>query len=67
VFATAVGATSDVVAVDSDGVYLFRVLAEETRTPTADQLKIFDQSGFNYWYTAQKEAANIVYDLAGTA
>ena len=65
VFATAVAATSDVIAVDGDGVYLFRILAEETRTPTADQLKIFDQNGFNYWYTAQKGAADIVYNLGG--
>jgi parvulin-like peptidyl-prolyl isomerase len=65
VFKTAVGATSDVVAVSGDGVYLFRVLAEETRTPTPDQLKIFDENGFNYWYTGQKGAATIVYNLGG--
>jgi parvulin-like peptidyl-prolyl isomerase len=65
VFATAIGATSDVVAIDGDGTYLFRILAEETRTPTADQLKIFDENGFNYWYTGQKEAADIVYNLGG--
>jgi parvulin-like peptidyl-prolyl isomerase len=67
VFSTAIGATSDVVAIDGDGVYLFRVLGEETRTPTADQLKIFDDSGFDYWYTGQKEAAAIVYNLGGAA
>jgi parvulin-like peptidyl-prolyl isomerase len=67
VFSTAIGATSDVVAIDGDGVYLYRVLAEETRTPTAEQQKIFDDNGFNYWYTAQKDAADIVYNLGGSS
>lgn len=63
VFETAIGATSDVVAVQGDGAYLLRVLAEETRTPTEEQIEIFEQSGFQYWYTAQKDAADITYDL----
>jgi parvulin-like peptidyl-prolyl isomerase len=67
VFATAIGAVSDVVAVEGDGVYLFRVIGEETRTPTDDQLKIFDESGFDHWYTAQKDAADIVYNLSDTS
>ena len=33
IFATPIGKTSDVVTVDGDGTYLFKVLAEETRTP----------------------------------
>jgi hypothetical protein len=70
VFSTAVGATSDVIQVTSDGTYLFRILAEEQRQPTKDQLKIFKDSGFSTWYTKQKEAANIVYNIgtsSGTA
>ena len=56
---TAVGSTSDVITIASDGVYLIRVLAEETRTPTEDQIKIFKDSGFSYWYTKEKEKATI--------
>jgi parvulin-like peptidyl-prolyl isomerase len=67
VFATAIGATSDVVEVEGDGAYLLRVIGEETRTPTDDQLKIFEESGFDYWYTAQKEAADITYPLSDTS
>ena len=67
VFATAIGAMSDVVEVEGDGVYLVRVVGEETRTPTKEQLKIFDESGFDYWYTAQKDAATIVYNLSDTS
>ena len=56
---TAVGSTSEVVTIANDGVYLLRVLAEETRTPTEEQIKLFEDSGFSYWYTKQKDAADI--------
>ena len=49
---------------------LFWILGEETREPTKDQLKIFKDSGFTSWYTKQKEAAKIDYNLgtsSGTA
>ena len=62
IFATAIGSTSDVVTISGTGSYLVRVLAEETRTPTDEQLKIFKDSGFSYWYTKQKEAAKIDYN-----
>jgi parvulin-like peptidyl-prolyl isomerase len=63
IFATAVGSISDVISVDDgtseDGQYLFMVLAEEQRDPTAAQLKIFKDSGFDTWYTRQKADAKI--------
>jgi parvulin-like peptidyl-prolyl isomerase len=62
----AIGSTSDVVTVQSDGSYLLRVLAEETKTPTADQVKIIKDNGFSYWYTKQKEAAKIDYNLSSS-
>jgi parvulin-like peptidyl-prolyl isomerase len=61
IFATAIGSTSDVVTISGDGSYLVRVVAEETRTPTDAQVRIFKDSGFSYWYTKQKEAAKIDY------
>ena len=71
IFATAVGAVSDVITVadgtDEDGQYLFMVLAEATRDPTAEQLKIFKDSGFANWYTEQKEAADIVYNVVSSS
>lgn len=66
VFETAVGALSGVTEVSGDGTYLFRILAEETRTPTEGQLDIFEQNGFDYWYTRQKEAADIEYNLGAS-
>lgn len=66
VFATGIGANSNVLSVTGDGFYLLRVLGEETREPTEEQLQIFEDSGFSYWYTGQKENATIDYAL-GTA
>jgi hypothetical protein len=66
VFDTAVGETSDVVTVSGEGSYLLRVLAEETRSPTDEQIKIFKDSGFSYWYTKQKEAAKIDYNTGSS-
>jgi hypothetical protein len=51
------------VTVSSDGTYLLRVLAEDTKTPTADQVKIIKDSGFTYWYTHKKDAATIDYNI----
>ena len=63
IFGTAIGANSSVIEATSGGTYLIRVLAEETREPTQEQLDIFEESGFSYWYTGQKEAADITYNL----
>jgi hypothetical protein len=63
VFAFPVGSMTDVTEIRSDGSYLFWILAEETRTPTKEQLKIFKDSGFSTWYTKQKAAADIVYNI----
>lgn len=67
VFATAIGSMSDVIEVANDGTYLFRILGEETRTPTKEQVKIFEDSGFSSWYTKQKEAADIVYNIGSSS
>jgi parvulin-like peptidyl-prolyl isomerase len=66
VFGTAIGSNSGVITIAGDGNYLLRVLGEETRTPTEEQISIFENSGFQYWYTAQKEAADIEYLLPTT-
>jgi len=56
---TPIGSTSDVVTVSGDGSYLLRILAEDTKTPTPDQVKIIKDSGFSYWYTKRKGEATI--------
>lgn len=60
-FETAVGEDSDVITVEGDGFYLFKVLAEEEREPTTEQLQIFKDQGFSRWYTDKKAAADIEY------
>ena len=71
IFATAVGSVSGVITVNDgtteDGDYLLMVLAEETRTPTKAQLKIFKDTGFSDWYTAQKGDAEITYDIVSSS
>lgn len=67
VFETPVGSNSNVVTVTGEGFYLVRVLAEETREPTEEQLRIFEDSGFSYWYTAEKAKATIDYALGSPA
>jgi parvulin-like peptidyl-prolyl isomerase len=70
IFATPIGSMTDVTEVASDGTYLFRILGEEQKDATKEQLKIFNDSGFSNWYTKQKEAATIVYNIgsqSGTA
>lgn len=62
IFATEVGGISPVVTVEGDGLYLFKVLAEEVRTPEGRQLDELRSTAFSDWYTARKEAANIVRD-----
>jgi len=59
IFLTSVGSISDVVTLPDDGSYLWKVLAEETREPTKEQIAIFKDSGFTNWYAAKKAAATI--------
>ena len=59
IFATAIGSVSGVIDVPQDGDYLWKVLAEETRTPTPEQVKVFKDNGFSTWYSEQKAKATI--------
>ena len=67
IFATAIGKTSDVVTVTGDGTYLFKVLAEETRTPEGRQLEELTSTAFSTWYDAKKSAVTITRDESITA
>ena len=67
IFAAPVGKTSDVVTVSGDGLYLFKVMAEETRTPAGRQLDTLTSSAFSKWYDAKKSAALITRDPSVTS
>ena len=66
IFATPIGKTSDVVAIASDGTYLFKVIAEEMRTPEGRQLGQLKATAFSKWYDAKKSAAVITRDRSVT-
>jgi parvulin-like peptidyl-prolyl isomerase len=64
IFQAPVGGLSRMVTT-SDGLYLFKVLAEETRTPdAATQLKL-KSSVFDKWLSDLTAATNIWTDSAG--
>jgi parvulin-like peptidyl-prolyl isomerase len=63
IFNMAIGKVSDPITVEGDGIYLVKVLAEETRTPAGDQKKTLEDEAFNNWYTAQKKTFDIARDI----
>ena len=62
IFATPIGKTSAVVAVEGDGQYLFDVTKEEERTPEGRQLDAIRSRLFSDWYQPKKDAAAIERD-----
>jgi parvulin-like peptidyl-prolyl isomerase len=62
IFATEIGMTTAVVTVENDGLYLFKVIAEEVRTPEGSQLEELRSTAFSDWYTDKKDAADIFRD-----
>ncbi|MES2210115.1 MAG: peptidylprolyl isomerase [Chloroflexota bacterium] len=67
IFAAKVGGLTDVVTIPNEGVYLWKVVAEEMRTPTAEQIATFKNSAFTNWYSAKKAAANITRSTDSSA
>ncbi|MBA2372935.1 MAG: peptidylprolyl isomerase [Chloroflexi bacterium] len=67
IFAAPLGKTTEIVTIEDDGIYLFKVAAEETRTPEGAQLEQLRQTAFSDWYTEKKKAATIVRDDAISA
>lgn len=67
IFATSVGGLSDVVVIPNQGVYLWKVLAEEQRDPTPEQIATFKSSGFTNWYSKKKADAKITRNTGTTS
>ena len=66
IFAAPIGKTSEVTTIANDGTYLFKVLAEETRTPEGRQLEDIKSNAFSDWYTVKKAAVDVQRDPAIT-
>lgn len=59
IFLARIGDVTEVVTVEGEGTYLFKVLAEEERPATPEQIAVFEDSGFTNWYSAKKSEADI--------
>ncbi len=66
IFATPVDSLTEPIAVDGDGVHLYRVLDEATREPDPDQRDRIEQTAFNNWYQAKKAAFDIKREVSFT-
>ncbi len=67
IFAAPIGETTDVITITGEGLadvglYLYKVLAEETRTPEGNQLDDIRQTAFSDWYGIKKGAVPITRD-----
>ena len=58
IFKAAVGGLTDPIT-ESDGIYLYKVLEEQTRQPDASQVTTLKANAFGNWYTAKKNEAQI--------
>jgi parvulin-like peptidyl-prolyl isomerase len=69
IFAAPIGKTSEVVTVQDDGQYLFRVNAEEERSAEGRQLDEIRTRLFGDWYQPKKDALTITRDetISGSA
>jgi parvulin-like peptidyl-prolyl isomerase len=67
IFDTPIGATSEIQTISGTGDSLYLILKEETRAPDEEQLKAAKDSGFDNWYSRQKDNANIDYNLGSSS
>ncbi len=68
IFKAQVGGLTDPITT-STGIYLYKVVAEETRKPDAAQAKQIRANAFSNWFTAEKNFAQIVreFDTSSTS
>lgn len=67
IFGAKIGSTTDVIDIANDGDYLFQVIGEATMPATAEQIKVFKDTGFTNWYSVKKAEAKIVRSTDTTA
>jgi parvulin-like peptidyl-prolyl isomerase len=63
IFAAAVGKVTDPVVVANDGIHLYKILEEATRTPTGEQKQTLENEAFSNWYDAKKLGFTITRQL----
>ncbi|MEO6351075.1 MAG: peptidylprolyl isomerase, partial [Candidatus Limnocylindrales bacterium] len=65
IFKATVGGLTDVIQ-DTDGIYLFKIVTENSRRAEGEQAEIIKANAFSNWYTAQKNAARITREYQTT-
>ncbi|MBM4409322.1 MAG: hypothetical protein FJ038_12190, partial [Chloroflexi bacterium] len=65
IFTGPIGGLTPVITI-SEGVYLYKITAEETRLPDADQIAVIERSAFSNWYTARKNESTITREYQST-
>ncbi len=63
IYDTPVGQVSSVIDVKSSGLFIYKVVAERTQTPDADQLATIKSQAFQNWYQEKKDAVTITREL----
>ena len=63
IYATPVGGISEIVDIKSAGLFLYKVVAERTQAPDADQLISIKQRAFQNWYGEKKDAVTVTREL----
>jgi parvulin-like peptidyl-prolyl isomerase len=63
IFGTQVGKVTDPVVVANDGVHIYKIEEEATRTPTGEQKDTLEQNAFNNWYDGKKADFTIKREL----
>jgi parvulin-like peptidyl-prolyl isomerase len=63
IFAMPVGKVTDPVVVPQDGVHIYKILEEATRTPTGTQKTTLEQQAFSNWYDGKKAGFTIKREL----
>jgi parvulin-like peptidyl-prolyl isomerase len=68
IFKAQVGGLTDVITT-STGIYLYKILEEQTRKPDQAQIDTLKANAFNNWYTAQRNFAHIerLYDTSSSS
>ena len=63
IFATPVGKVTEPIVVANDGIHLYKILEEATRTPTGEQKLTLENEAFSNWYDAKKATFNVTRQL----
>ncbi len=62
IFEATLGEITSPIVIENEGIHLFLVTKEETRTPEGEQAETLENEAFSNWYQAKKTAYEITRD-----